>query len=143
MLDSTMAHRGCPKIMKGLVWRMLFGVFLFGAGFCSGLVFSRLLGNQSSSVECPGVPKVFSESTEMTKPCDAAPSKMDPVPPPLDVTQEELEDLKRIAASRGETNLPPQALVDNVYRRIKKARAAKKAQLENATNENSNEERKQ
>ena len=138
-----MAHRGCRKLLKGPVWRTLFGVFLFGAGFCSGLAFPRRMGSQSCSVECPVAPKVLVESTEMTKPCDAAPPKVDHVPPPLDVTPEELEDLKRIAASRGETNLPPQAWVDNVYRKIKKARAAKKAQLKNATNENSNEEKKQ
>ena len=138
MLDSTMAHRGCRKLLKGPVWRTLFGVFLFGAGFCSGLIFSRLTGSQTCSVECPVAPKVLAESTEMTKPCAAARSKVDDVPPPLDVTPEELDDLKRIAASRGETNLPPQAWVDNVYRKIKKARAVKKAQLEN-----SNEERKQ
>ncbi len=115
------------------------GAVLFGVGVCVGFGLSGLarrdapvaprVAHSDASIAdgVSAVPKVARKQVRHSENVSNADVPVQWDASHLDVTPEELEDLKRIAISRGEKTLPPQEWVDHVYRRIKKARAAKKA----------------
>lgn len=84
-----------------------------GAAFVCGFCVGR---QTAPRVELPVVETVVQAAKQIQE--VEQPRKVQPI---LDVTPEELKELKEIARLRGSDTLPPQAWVDQVYRPRKKA----------------------
>ncbi len=115
--------------------QILAGAVLLGAGVVIGLGLGGLMNKRAFAVEAApasahvlGKADVKSAERVGRGEVDVPADKNESPPAAVElkgVSAEDLEIIRKIAAQRGETKLPPQEWVDHVWPKIKKSQAAK------------------